>query len=576
MAFTPHHSNPFDATVSMTPELAQLRSIFEDRSLDSLEAVLSRHGNDVAAAVEAIFDGELEQCHVSETNRPEATEDELPHDQRKPGAMRPRDLRDQARESQKNCKKEHKPQHIENEEEKLKEHEEEAIRVALEASISDITRNTQSSDDNTKLSQQFESEFTPDEQPARAHHRKKRWGGKRKVPHQSSVNEEEEGTKNKQEASDNDKLKEKEEEALSAALRASMAPSDRGRLAIVGSAEAESMSDEALSKLLKDPAFLENIDDDLRAAIALQMKLDEEERHQCSYPQDDSVADTLSSTASDTGSKADNPDFSQERNASQSLTPKQLAATRDSVKDRLKSIGAIFLKQIEEARETASLVEKLEAMNKANEVEQSKLEAKKKARNEGDAARLEPLREQLGKYVAENPNGTFQQWIMTMNTEVSDGNREEALESSFFEEGSCHRKLWNESARRRGLSARYFVRVRQCPDSRRSFGRASSKRPVFNPRKEGRTGNAAFDLPVGLDQLKPRQNVGQRDDSKEDEGKIEPSRILVPPRQAFAVVGAPRIKATTEERPGLKRQSRKELIERDDDYEYDKIEYGYM
>mmetsp|Transcript_45697 Transcript_45697/g.138860 ORF Transcript_45697/g.138860 Transcript_45697/m.138860 type:complete len:587 (-) Transcript_45697:204-1964(-) len=586
----------------MTPELEQLRAIFEERSTRELNAILARHNNNVAAAVEAIFDGETERFLASETRLEANMDGDHPLE---------RTLRRTIPQQS--------PNNTDNEEE-MREREEAAVRAALEASVSEAAVQDETAHEDTDdLPCHNKLECTLAENNS-DNQRNWQWGIRRGGRQQSpDVVGKNEKVQEKQDANNEEKFRGEEDKALKVALEESMAPSDSGRLAIAGGTEAETMSDEALLTLLKDPAFLDNIDDDLGVAIQLQVRLDEEEKNQGLEYEHVSKEGSLSSDICGIDSRKSNPAIaSREEVSSKSLTPKQLAATADSVKDRLKSIGAVFLKQVEEARERARLVEKLEAMNKDNEIEQSKLNEKKNTRNAGDEALMQPLREELNAYLTDHPVGSFEQWVMATNSESSHFNRENEIDESFFEEHSCYRKVWNENARNRGLSAKDFVRARRCcsqvkkPEDRMTsstleIGHQKENRGIVSgpqvgietvrsPRDLGNSGEMSscvaksvtgreIESPTLKHQERSHDIILRSPLDREElssqietnaEHNFEQANRYCKHANQFAGVRIPIMGASPINRPELQRQSRRDLMDNDNNYDYDTIEYGYI
>jgi hypothetical protein len=227
-----------------------------------------------------------------------------------------------------------------------------------------------------------------------------------------------------------------EEAELQRALESSMSPSDRGL---------EHISDRELSELMNDPVFLASLDNDLRAAIELQTKLEtaESEWQSVKAKQTSSIGSTRSF------SSASSPRF------------------RPTVQNQLRVLGASFLR----ARSTLGvstnkedeLVQRLEAMNKENVEEQFR----RRIIREAEAACMRAVKDHLESFLEEHPDASYEAWIEELHPEnTHEGLLLEGLgktlDHRFYIEESDHRKLWNESLTSDNGNAcsRRFVPVR--------------------------------------------------------------------------------------------------------------------
>lgn len=472
----------------MTPELKQLREIFEDRPVEELEAILSRHDNDVAAAVEAIFEGEMERSSVSGGKELDLTvEDEGPHRQRKAWGVRRKSPHCQQMNNamDESTKGEGDFQHT-------KECGNIEIVMAAEASSFEVVGHEE---EKKKKSRHYIYKEPQQNQ------RRNRHGVMREGDSESpdTLNEDGIDTQQHQNENDKEKLGGQEEKASEVSPEASMAPSDR----VVCSVEVESMSDEELSKLLKSPVFLQRVDDNLDTQM--EVEVGKQFKHQ---------GVQLRGRSSDTASlSSSGSDIESKEHESKIVNGLKISGSTSSfVKARLKLIGRGFMNQVEEAREAVQLVEKLEAMNKANEIEQSKLEAKKKASIRAEDAQLNSLRDELHRFLLDHPVGTYEQWINETNAEIFDCSCGKGNDFGFFTEDSCHRKVWNESARKRGLSARSFVRARTCDVGTPLCG-TKIDRPEL--KREKGTHSVVLGHPEALQKTPSQKQWGTNDDEYE-------------------------------------------------------------
>jgi hypothetical protein len=214
---------------------------------------------------------------------------------------------------------------------------------------------------------------------------------------------------------------EQEEAELQRALENSMSPLDRGL---------DHISDGQLSELMDDPVFLASLDNDLRATIELQTKLEtaESEWQSMEAKQPSSSGSTRPSVS------ASSPRF------------------RPAVQNKLRVVGASFLRARStlgiSTNEEDELVQKLEAMNEENVEEQFR----RRIRREAEAACMRAVKDHLQSFLQEHPDASYEAWIEELHPEnAHEGLLLEGLgktlDHRFYVQDSDHRKLWNESLR---------------------------------------------------------------------------------------------------------------------------------
>lgn len=233
-----------------------------------------------------------------------------------------------------------------------------------------------------------------------------------------------------------------------------MAPSNRGL---------DHISDEALAQLLSDPVFLASLDDgDLRAAVAMQAKLDVAEEEWRALEREKEAAAAVSS-GSDLVSAISDLSSS--------------AMHRLAERKRIRALGASFLRARSSlgiaTGQEEQLVEQLEAMNQENEQEQQR----RKIRLEAKTAMLDAVKDHLESFLAENRNASYEQWIEELHPEnAQEGLLLEGLgktiDHRFYVEDSEHLQIWNEMCR----------------------SDPNNKRTLAIPRKGAKVGSPVVDL----------------------------------------------------------------------------------
>lgn len=253
----------------------------------------------------------------------------------------------------------------------------------------------------------------------------------------------------------------RESSDFAAAIRASTAPSDQGKLVGLFGRD---MTPGDLSALMSDPEFVSTLDDGMRAALFLQMQIDSEERSAV-LASGGAVSPGSLAPPIPTDAVSWNGGVSNDSNRREEVGAAHPAALLAS---KWKSALAPATANLEEsvrmargrlARSLAGTSFPRNGDSKSASTDrrlrddlddEAEAEAERqRVQEESVAACLQATREHLFEFLSDKPDATYAEWIEALHPEnVPDGQLLEGLAKTvdhrFFIEESDHRRMWNE------------------------------------------------------------------------------------------------------------------------------------